>query len=215
METLTPLIPSLGGGQLTLFPEVSHANRFPTPGSNEARTMTVTSGRNSLNVLMKLGRRGSYLKTFTASLLITEEWSSSKCLQTWKVSATKHKRLLLRLQQSMPSTGVIGFGLLPTPTTVQINRRELAMQLAEQNLPLHKRRDKEGNGRQFTVLDALIYWSIRGEITTPLFKEQQPNETLRHCITQASGTPCPNPEFLEAMMGYPIGWTEMPPLATP
>ena len=44
--------------QLTLFQEDSPASHFPLPGSNEAKRMTVTSGRKCLELLENSNRNG-------------------------------------------------------------------------------------------------------------------------------------------------------------
>lgn len=88
--------------QLTLFQEDSHASRLVLPGSNEARKMTVISGQRCLELYRKSDPLGSLAKMLMGS----SRWRSTKCYLTWKVSATPRKRLLFRLAPSMPRTGV-------------------------------------------------------------------------------------------------------------
>ena len=89
--------------QLMLFPADSPASRFPQPGSEEARKMTVTSGLRCLELSRKSGPLGSLEKM----LLGSSQWRSTRCYLTWKGRATKQGRLYFRLVPSMPRTGEI------------------------------------------------------------------------------------------------------------
>ena len=51
-------------GQLTLFPEGFRASHSPLPGSDEAKRMTVTSGRKCLGLLENSNRNGLLGKMF-------------------------------------------------------------------------------------------------------------------------------------------------------
>ena len=97
-------------GQLTLFAGDFLASRTVWPGSEEARQMTVTSGRNIAGLLQNSGPVGSLLRT----CLVSERLSSTACYLTWKVWTTPQGRLLFRLAPSTPRTGVSGSSLLPT-----------------------------------------------------------------------------------------------------
>ena len=68
--------------QLTLFPEGSHASLFLRPGSEEARKMTVISGRKWLGLLKKSNRFGSLAKMFLTSSI----WESKNAYLIWKAS---------------------------------------------------------------------------------------------------------------------------------
>lgn len=98
--------------QLTLFPADSPASPFLSPGSAEARRMTVTSGLKCLELYKSSGPLGSLVRT----LLASSAWRSTRCFLTWKVSATPAKRLLFRLVPSTPRTGETGARLWPTAT---------------------------------------------------------------------------------------------------
>lgn len=70
--------------QLTLFPAASPASRSPSPGSDEAREMTVTSGLKCCELLRSSGPAGCLVKMLLASSI----WRSTRCFLTWKPSAT-------------------------------------------------------------------------------------------------------------------------------
>ena len=101
--------------QLTFFAEDSPASRFPAPlpGSDEARTVTITSGQKCLELYRKSGRIGCWLKT----LLTLTEWHSATWFLIWKASATKSRRCLkFRLVPSDTITGARASGFVATPT---------------------------------------------------------------------------------------------------
>ena len=99
--------------QLTLFPADSPASRFPSPGSGEAVRMTVTSGRKCLELYRRSGPVGSLVRMLLGSSI----WRSTRCMLTWKESATPSKRLLFRLSPSTPRTAATDAPLLPKITT--------------------------------------------------------------------------------------------------
>jgi hypothetical protein len=84
------------------------------PDSNEARQMTVISGRKYLPLCKQSGPVGAFSRMF----LDTSVWASTKCFLTWKVRPVmKSNHLLFQLAPSMPRTDEIESGsLLHTPT---------------------------------------------------------------------------------------------------
>lgn len=78
------------------LPGVFHASRGAVPGSEEARMMTVRSGRKCAELFKKQGHIGSLVKTCLESL----NWHSTACYLTWRPMATRGGRLLFRLAPS-------------------------------------------------------------------------------------------------------------------
>ena len=147
--------------------------------------------------------------------------------------------LLLNVERRTEETESL---LLPTPCAAQIQspeRRQRAIELAQQNLPLYTRRTVEGkkipNARNFSVLDALVYYS---NLPTPTKTDVDKHSTggLIRRLTYPEGQqvyskgdhrnksesnltigerPLLNPQFVEHMMGFPIGWTSLEHLETP
>lgn len=98
--------------QLTLFPAASPASRSPSPGSDEAREMTVTSGLRCCELLRSSGPAGCLVKMLLASSI----WRSTRCFLTWKPSVTPGGRSLFLLRPSTPRTGGTDAPSWPTPT---------------------------------------------------------------------------------------------------
>ena len=96
--------------QLTLFQGDSPASRLASPGSEEARRMTVTSGLKCLELYRSSGPLGSLVRMLLASSI----WRSTRCTLTWKTKVTPSKRLLFRLVPSTPRTEGTDAPLWPT-----------------------------------------------------------------------------------------------------
>lgn len=110
METSEALT-SQQSEMFTCLPEVIRASHFPTPGSEEAKQMTATSGRQCSMLSKQSGPLGSLLKT----LLVTSKWDSTKCSLIWKATVTPHNRLLFQLVPLEHFSIESGYGLSPTP----------------------------------------------------------------------------------------------------
>jgi hypothetical protein len=90
------------------------------PGSEEARKMTVRSGRKCSELLRKQDRITSLVKT----LLESSTWNSTRCYLTWKISATPVRhRLLLVLWPWTPLIEGNGCGLWLTPSATSVAGR--------------------------------------------------------------------------------------------
>lgn len=99
--------------QLTLFQGDSPASPFPLPGSNEARQMTVTSGRKCAGSCESCSLLGWSEKT----LLESYELRLRGFFPTCKVSATRCEPTVLRLGTWGGYTKANGSLLWPRPTT--------------------------------------------------------------------------------------------------
>jgi hypothetical protein len=215
--------------QLTLFAADSPASPPVRPGSDEARQMTAGSGRICFESWAKSSPGGACLKTCVGWLLSSTAWSSTAVWLTWKASATKSKRLIFRLAESEPPIDVTGFGLLPTPAAQEHGYNQGGASpdgqirysiegMARRNLiPTPQATDSAGSGSRNTP-DSKAHFGVsltdwaRGDegtgrlMPTPdanCWKGGAPNQHK----SQLNGRL--NPEFVEAMMGFPNKWTEI------
>ena len=166
------------------FPGDFLANHTRRPGSEEARKMTERSGRKWLASYRRQDPSGSLARTFLAS----SRWVSTKSFLTWKILTTTARRSLFRLAPLMPSTKGIESGLLlPTP---RVSDTEGGLM---KNVEMHRgsfsRVNKKGERWGVKLKDAIN------------FLENEKSGDL-------------NPEFVEWLMGYPTGWTDLKDSAT-
>ena len=206
--------------QLTLFQEASPVNRSVLPGSEEARKMTVTSGLKCLELYQNSGPLGSLVRMLLGSSI----WRSTRCTLTWKIKDTPSRRLLFRLAPLTRRTGgteyvswagndqraiyFIPTPMFPTPKASDYKGNgPPGSKSAEHDL---KKRNLKGvvmfyptpttgaglcggtgNFQQLKNLEA------RGKIT----------EEERRSMAAGNGGQL-NPDWVEWMMGFPLGWTE-------
>lgn len=171
--------------QLTLLSEASLASHTVLPGSEKARQMTVTSGRNIAALLTLSGPLGSLVKM----CLESEQLFSTRCYLTWKTSATPGGRLVFRLAPSMPSTGANEFSFWPTPRAQdgeKMGRGSLGDNWSRES-PLMWPTPTQSDG-----------------MGGPGNSGRDGGENLR---TAVGGNL--NPDWVEWLMGFPIGWTDL------
>lgn len=99
--------------QLILFPAGSPASRFPSPGSGEAKRMTVTSGRKCCGLYEKLDHHGSSGKT----CLDLFEKCLTKFLTISSKRNTAQGHSLFRLKSAEPCSREKESLSWPRPTT--------------------------------------------------------------------------------------------------
>lgn len=89
------------------------ASRIPSRVGARAREINVLSGQRCLESFAKSARAGSWARTFAGLLLGMADWRSSKCILTWKLSATRFSRFFFQLAPSMRRTEGNGSGSSP------------------------------------------------------------------------------------------------------
>ena len=192
--------------QQTLFADDSLANLTVMPGSEKARQMTVTSGRNISVLLKRSDPVGLLVKTCLESV----QPYSTRCYLTWKIWTTPRGRLLYRLAPSMPHIEGIGFSLLPTPTTQEVEHPDA--ELTETG----RRKTKDGkNSHSLNLADTIKMYptprcsdGMTGQLRNMNGKNSKGR--LEDIIAQQEGPGGQlNPTWVEWLMGFPIGWTDL------
>lgn len=204
---------------LDLFAGDTHASLSASQDNGVAQKMTVTSGLKCSGLSKNLGPLGSLEKM----LLGTSRWASTKCLLTWKAKATPQGRLLYQLVPSMLPTEEIESGLLHTPTA---KANQLAPSMRDRDAgswwrtpsadqggtPLALLEGKttrpSGHKIQIRLQDQVRMW------TTPTAHNAKetaaPSEYNRNTPTlaaQVGGSL--NPAWVEWLMGFPTGHTDL------
>jgi hypothetical protein len=243
--------------QLTLFAEDTPASPFPQPGSDEARKMTATSGRNLVGSWLSYGPLGSLERT----LLATSAWASMTCFLTWRDKVTPAGRLLFQLAPLARTTAATGAGLLPTPVTFYTRENWTPEKIAERQAEVKaatnaKNGPRTGNGFGLNLAQAHRFWHTprandsqkRGALAaddrsglpaqvlhpqmfpTPnasdaskwshqsLAERQAKGQQVRlnTAVSPEGGKGGSlNPAWVEWLMGFPEGWTDLKPSETP
>jgi len=198
--------------QMSLGESTSYAEDFPVspgvkPGSSEALKMTVTSGRKCCELLKLYKVDGSLARMSEA--LLTRKWASNAAYLTWKASGIKPPHLLFQLAPSMPRTEGIASGLLPTaqawdgqrgPRKPDGKRGMALSDLAAPHMwPTPATRDHKGANSDKHLAKA------RGH-----------HDQLPNAVKMAGDKDGQlNPAWVEWLMGFPEGWTDLKPSATP
>lgn len=197
--------------QLTLFAADTHASPSPLPGSAEARKMTAISGRSLVGSWLNSGPLGSLERT----LLGTSAWGSTTCFLTWRDKVTPAGRLLFQLAPSASSTDEIDAGLWPTPTVPNGGRSVAHVtDWRSKSTAYHN-----GKKVQVDLRAAVRLWPTpsagddrdRGCLSTPSIKrraEKGKQLNLSMVVSEESGAL--NPDWVEWLMGFPVGWTNLP-----
>jgi len=223
--------------QQTLFAEASLANLTVLPGSEEARKMTVTSGRNIAALLKSSDPVGLLLKM----CLESEQLFSTRCYLAWKVLTTisrvplrgSRSFLVYRLAPSMPRTDGNGCSLWPTmrsnltgrvcPERVKDKFNNLESVVSRQMWPTPSSSmmtEQDMVQAQYAGSDPKRPKYKDALLPTPKSRDWK-GQTQRGIHAQKDALPNMdrgdgrviggglNPQWVEWLMGFPAGWTDL------
>jgi hypothetical protein len=193
---------------LTSSQEGILASHSVLPGSDEARQMTVTSGRNLFGLYEKSGLLGPCSKM----LLGASIWASTMCWLTWKEKTTPGRRLLFQLVPSAPRTGETEYGLWHTPTAHMSKEGAYPAEFTRNTPTLAA----EVQIRKFWPTPNAGDDRDRGNMSNPSIQRRAKlgkQLNLSMVVSEESGAL--NPEWVEWLMGYPIGHTDLEDSETP
>ena len=199
--------------QLTLFQGDSPASRLVLPGSAEARRMTVTSGLKCLELSRNSGPLGSLVRTLLGSSI----WRSTRCALTWKARITPSKRLLFRLVPSTPRTGATDARLSGVERWKEnitgedgdpiLWKTPIASDSANREFYHNSRGEPNLSGMvKMGPTPIATDWKNRG------CKDYRKNR--KHQLQTEVGGQL-NPTWVEYLMGFPLGWTDLNASETP
>ena len=199
--------------QLTLFRADSPVSRFPLPGSDEARRMTVTSGLKCLELSRISGPLGLLARTLLGSSI----WRSTRCALTWKARITPSKRLLFRLVPSTPCTGATDARLSGVERWKEnitgedgdpiLWKTPIASDSANREFYHNSRGEPNLSGMvKMGPTPIATDWKNRG------CKDYRKNR--KHQLQTEVGGQL-NPTWVEYLMGFPLGWTDLNASETP
>ena len=194
--------------QLTLFQEDSRASHSVLPGSDEAKMMTVISGRKCCELYRKYGPLGSLVRMLLGSSI----WRSTRCYLTWKASDTPARRLLFRLAPSTPRIVGTDAQLWPAPTAADSYTGNMK-----------STQQKPGSMHSVNLSDAVKMWptpkasDCKGSgpygsksAEHDLMKKNLKGTVMYYAsITETVDGGQLNPDWVEWLMAFPPGWTDI------
>ena len=190
--------------QLTLFPADSHASPSPWLESKRAKGMIDTSGRRCSELSPSCDRVALSVKTYLeSSRLPPGRWS-----RIWSVQDITSSCLILRLRLSELSTDDQGYSspasqMWPTPTARDCKGANSLKHLTQPKTP--------GNNHHVGQLANAVKL-----FTTPCAADAQGThggKNHRSLRTDVAGQM--NPTWVEWLMGFPPGWTDLNASGTP
>ena len=202
--------------QLTLFPADSHASPSPWLESKRAKGMIVTSGRRCCELSENCARVALSVKMYLeSSALPPGRWS-----RTWSVLAITSSCLILRLRLSELGTedrecSSSESQMWPTPTTVgcTIASEKRINLIADGKTTFASNQGERGG---LSNLREHVLARTKGLWTTPCAADAQGSHggnNRRSLRTDVAGQL--NPTWVEWLMGFPPGWTDLNASETP
>ena len=220
--------------QLTLFREVSRASLFPWLESKKEKKTTVTYGRKCSELSENLRRVGLSVKTYLESCALPGE----QFVRTWSVRDTLSPYLILKLRLSERRTEENECSLWPTATAsdyfkgqlrsrqqMEGSRHSLDLPSAVQMWPTPKASDYKGSGpagsksaehdRKAGNLKGVVMYATpqARDFRTGQNSRREDGNRSRNLNDQIGGQL--NPTWVEWLMGFPLGWTDLNALETP
>ena len=194
------------------------ANLSVKPGSREAQAMTVTSGLKCCELLRKQDPVGSLVKT----LLESSRWHSTMCFLNWKAKGTPQGRSYFQLAPSTPRTDETECGSLPTYGAKPGQRipTPTASDHIERKSTSKEKLNYQTN--KSVTLDRFVkMWptpasrDYKGQNSPEhLAKTRGHHDQLPNAVALQGQTGQLNPMWVEWLMGYPIGHTDLKPSET-
>lgn len=196
--------------QLTLFPEDSHASPSPWLESKREKGMIDTYGRRCSELSPSCARVALSVRTFLeSSRLPPGRWS-----RIWSVLAITSSCLILRLRLSERGTDDQEYSssesqMWPTPTTVgcTIASEKRINLIADGKTTFASNQGERGG---LSNLREHVLARTKGLWTTPCAADAQGSHggnNHRSLRTDVAGQL--NPMWVEWLMGFPPGWTDL------
>ncbi len=197
------------------YPPPHRVRLLPLQGKEEEQQTTVGSGKKLLELYELYNRHSPSLRTFVASLLLSKDWYSVHCSLIWKVMDTNCKHFVFQLAPSAHGIDEIDFGLLLTPAATNIgNRSDEAIQRRKE----YRKKTGHNTSPAGSLLEQI-------KIMIPTIGASEPKgasskryrnsaayrgaKTAEYMRTSKDDPIYLHPSFAEAMMGFPMGWSEL------
>jgi len=194
---------------MALFSQaVSPANLTAWQENDLAQQMTAISGQKCLESFAKFNQTTLWQKMYVASLLGMKDWYSTKCNLTWKLRGTKSCRLYFQLVPLVRPIDGTGFGLLLKTPTANLMEGCKPAGTSQSTRTLAQQ-------AQWTphLLPTPMASDFRGGCIRKTEQLQYGTNLSNYLAGKTQHTPGKtfqlNPPFVEEMMGFPTGWTDL------
>ena len=193
----------------------SHVNRSALQASERAMMMNDGSGLKCVEFARLSNLDGSWLKTSQGFSQLMLDGSSEEWLETWPRSGMMSNGIAYRLPPLVPRISGTGSSSLrvPTPSASGFECQDAERMLERRAECKEKHRNGNGFGltlgqyvRMFPTPTARDYKSGKASQATH-------DRNSRPLSEQIGGTL--NPRWVEWLMGFPLGWTDLKDLGTP
>ena len=192
------------------------------PGSEKARVMTETSGRQCALLSNLSGQFGAFVKT----CLGCSAWGNSmEYVMIWKISAINSRSLMFQLTALEPSTCDIGYSLLPTPRKEGFDSQgaghgDLQYEVKQRLWRTPNARDAKGGATDGERrLEQGHQLNLQEQAITPKLWPTPTERDWKSCshatkdnsrpLSEVAGQDSLNPEFVEWLMMFPLGHTRL------
>ena len=181
----------------------TRASPFHLPGSAEAQKMTDISGHTYFPLFKPNDPLGAFSRMFMGMSL----WASTKCYLTWNVKPTPQGRSLFQLAPQTLRTDATEFGsspeMWPTPT------------VQDSNKATKKWRENHQNNLTAAVYNPEMLWptpsasNAKGAVRDRFYGSEKYRHNLDEAVRTHKYDGQLNPQWVEWLMGYPEGWTDL------
>lgn len=209
MTTSKPMPPS--SAQQSLFAADTRASPFQQQENDRVRLTKDTSGRRCLELYEVSGRDGSLPKM----LLDILNSVSTKLPHRWKLKASPSGRLLFQLAPLTLPTDEIEFGLWPTPDIRGFTNEGALIMLAKKassRMEFVKMAYRAGAAQKERLWPTPHGFSKDGGRSNGPSGNELGRAVNQSLAQTNSGSL--NPQWVEWLMGYPLGWTDLDRSAT-
>lgn len=207
--------------QLPSFPADSLVSPSPPQENGRALRMNATCGRKCAGLLPNCGPLGCLGKMLLASSI----WGSTKRFLTWQKRDTLFSHSYFRLAASargMSASELLSSRLMfPTPLASDkcTNRDAQNLDVFLSEGGIFRKRNKSGSIWSLSLSAAVFYLTpaasegYRSTLKPTAFRNQSPSSNLSaQVISQeqpVSDAAALNPDWVEWLMGFPKGWTDV------
>ena len=192
---------------LTWFRAASHAKTYPSQEKEQVlKANEADFGQKCLEWFAKYDPNSSSWKIPQLSLVEGLDVFS----ETWPRSGTMRNGTFSALTTSAPHTKEIGFGYWRTPTATECQR---GLGKTMELMSLGKTHSENGRQIQVTLDAQARLYQCRETFPTPrafMYKDSVTNRGKSNLGEVVGGKL--NPDWVEWLMGWPIGWTDLNPL---